>query len=91
MIFMETIRTDQIQKIISMLKIQVSDLEDFKDKIDLIIDMFNKIKGAQIQGSTGIIRKKISIKDLREDTPHLNTDLQSIKGQYIIVPPVSTK
>ncbi len=88
---METIKIDQIQKLISMLKIQVPDIEDFQNNIDAIIDMFNKIKTSLIQGNTNIIRKKISIKDLREDTPHFDTNLQSIRGRYIIVPPVSTK
>jgi Asp-tRNA(Asn)/Glu-tRNA(Gln) amidotransferase C subunit len=86
---MHTVDKNQIQKLLSMLKIHVSHLKNFNKDVLLILKMFDEIKRAEFTSNGSILRKKVNISDLRKDEAHIDIHLQEMKGKYIVVPPVS--
>lgn len=84
-------RKIQIENLLNMLKIEVESRDNLYKSIDLILQMFDRISKLDIKNKGSIIRKKITINDLRKDEVIKQDFRKDLHGKYLKVPSVLKK
>jgi aspartyl/glutamyl-tRNA(Asn/Gln) amidotransferase C subunit len=72
------------------LKLEVYNEEKFKNDINKILDMFNQLSNIDLdqESNSQLIKRKITIKDLRTDTPKESILSRKFSGKYFKTPSV---
>lgn len=87
------ITKEEIQKIAKLMKIEITDHQEYVDKVHAMIEYFEILDSAGVENEE-ITTQEISISDLREDK-HVSFDekliekLNHYKGTYVRAPKMS--